>query len=154
MPDLVTVYRSSDPDAEDQAAEVAEMLRTEGIKVLVLDDDAPHVPEGAYEVQVEEPDVSRAEALIDAMRTREPDESHNMDLVTIFVSGDGTSEGDMEALTVKNLLEAAGIEAILVGGDVPIPSLSHEVKVARRDADEARRVIAEAQSGNENGSAG
>ena len=67
-----------------------------------------------------------------------------MDLVTIFRSGDGTLEGEMEAQTVKNLLDAAGIQAVMIG-DVPIPSLSHEVRVPRDVADEARRVIAEAR---------
>ena len=53
----------------------------------------------------------------------------------------------MEALSVKSVLEAAGIEAILIGGEVPIPSLGQVVKVARDQVAEARRVIAEAQVG-------
>ena len=148
MKDLVTVFRSADEDAQDDAAEIAEMLKSEGIEATVLDDRAPGVPEGAWEVRVPKADTARAETLIAGMPERlNPDESHDLDLVTVYQSGDGSAEGEMEALMVKDVLEAAGIYAVLVGGDVPIPSLNHQVKVARERADEARRVIAEAQSG-------
>ena len=146
MKDLVTVFRSADDDATEEAAAITEMLQSQGIEAVLLDDGAPGVPEGVWEVQVPPAEAKRAEALIAAAPREAPDESHDLDLVTVFHSGDGSSEGDLEALTVKNLLDAAGIDAVLVGGDVPIPSLNHEVKVARTDANDARRVIAEARA--------
>jgi hypothetical protein len=149
MPDLVNVFRSADDDAEQDANRIADALRAEGIDATVLDDEAPGVPEGAWEVQVASGNAARAEEIIAAMSNEEeapPDRSHDLDLVTVFRTGDGSLEGEMEALTVKNLLEAAGIYAVLVGGDVPIPSLGQEVRVAEEHAEEARRVIAEARA--------
>jgi len=146
MNDFVTVYRSADDDATDVAASITELLKSQGIDAVLLDDQAPGVPQGAWEVQVPAADAKRAEDAIAATPHLAPDQSHDFDLVTVYRSGDGSSEGDMEALTIKNLLETAGIEAVLVGGDVPIPSLNHEVKVAREDLEEARRIITEARA--------
>ncbi len=142
--ELVTVFRSADEDAQEQSARVADILKSAGIETAVLDDSAPGVPEGAWEVQVPAADSSRADALLAANPEPQPDESHELDLVTVFESGDGTAEGDIEAMTVKNLLEAAGIQSVLIG-DVPIPSLGPEVRVSRDLAEEARRVISEAR---------
>ena len=142
---LLTVFRSADEDAEDQAGRIADLLKAAGIQAALLDDSAPGVPEGAWEVQVSAEDSSRAEALIAANPEPPPNESHDLDLVTVFDSGDGTSEGDMEAMTVKNLLEASGIQAVMIG-DVPIPSLGHEVRVPKDMADEARRLISDARA--------
>ncbi|HWZ29782.1 MAG TPA: hypothetical protein VNX18_00515 [Bryobacteraceae bacterium] len=148
MNDLVTVYRSADEDAQEDAADVAGLLKSEGIEATLLDHHARGVPEGAWEVHVRPADVARAETLIAGMAENgTPDQSHDLDLVTVYQSGDGSSEGEMEALSVKSVLEAAGIEAILIGGEVPIPSLGQVVKVARDQVAEARRVIAEAQVG-------
>jgi hypothetical protein len=146
--DLVTVYRSADENAREDAAEVAEILKAEGIEATVLDDSAPGVPEGAWEVRVSAANAARAEAIIAASpENLAPDESHDLDLVTVYQSGDGSAEGEMEALMIKDVLENAGIYAVLVGGDVPIPSLNHQVMVARDRVEDARRAIAEAQVG-------
>ncbi len=147
MDELVTVFRSADEDAEDDANEIADALRAQGITATVLNDDAPGVLEGSWEVRVPPTDVARAESLIAAMPDGgEINESPDLDLVTVFSSADGTSTGDMETLTVKNLLEAAGIYAVLVGGQDQIPSLSQQVRVARDRAEEARRIIREARA--------
>lgn len=63
------------------------------------------------------------------------------ELVTVFQSAGTTS--DMEALSVKSLLEASGIEAVVVNTEM-LPSLPEEVRVAREHATEAKRVIAAA----------
>jgi hypothetical protein len=148
MKDPVTVFRSADEDAQDDASEIAELLKSQGIDAAVLDDRSLGIPEGAWEVRVPKADAARAEELIAGMPDElNPDESHDLDLVTVYQSGDGSAEGEMEALMIKDVLEAAGIYAVLVGADIPIPSLNHEVKVAKDRAEDARRVIAEAQAG-------
>jgi hypothetical protein len=144
MNNLVTVFRSADEDASDQAAGIAEVLKSQGIEPTILDDSAPGVPEGAWEVQVAAADAARADAALASVPPPKPDGSHDMDLVTVYSSGDGSSEGDVEALTVRNLLDAAGIEAVLIGGRVPFPNLTQEVKVPKDQLEAARQVIAEA----------
>ncbi len=67
--------------------------------------------------------------------------SHKLDLVTVFQSAGTTSE--MEAQSVKALLEASGIPAVLESG-ASMPNLPEEVRVAREDATEAKRIIAAA----------
>ena len=147
MNDFVTVFRSADDDAEHDASQIAEALKAEGIAPTILDDRAPGVVQGAFEVRVAPADAARAESIIAAIPDEgEPaDDSHDLDLVTVYSSGDGNTAGDLEALTVKNLLDSAGIYAVLVGGGVPINSLNQEVRVARERAGDARRVIEEAR---------
>jgi hypothetical protein len=64
------------------------------------------------------------------------------DLETIY-HAEGESTAELEALTIRGLLEANGIGAIVVGDPV-LPNLPFEVKVAREDAERARRLIAQA----------
>jgi hypothetical protein len=143
MEQPVTIFRSADEDAEDDAMAVVELLKGEGIKAALIDDSAPGVPEGAWEVRVASVDGPRAEALVAAQdeESEEIDESPGLDLVTVFETGAGSTE--MDAQSIKNVLEANGIEAVIVGG-TPIPSTGQEVQVAREDATEARQVIADA----------
>lgn len=67
----------------------------------------------------------------------------NLDLQTIFSEGDG-SVSESEALEIKALLNANGIEA-MIANDSPIPSLGHDVRVAQKDVTAAKRVIADAR---------
>jgi hypothetical protein len=69
------------------------------------------------------------------------EESHDLDLVTVFESAGTTS--DMEALSVKSLLEASGIAAVVVSAEM-MPNLPEEVRVAKEHATEAKRIIAAA----------
>jgi hypothetical protein len=69
------------------------------------------------------------------------EESHELDLVTVFQSAGTTSE--MEALSVQALLQASGINAFIEGTQT-MPNLPEEVKVAREDVTEAKRMIAAA----------
>ena len=69
------------------------------------------------------------------------EESHDLDMVTVFQSGGTTSE--MEALSVQSLLEASGIAAMVVGAQ-SLPNLPEEVRVAREHVTEAKRIIADA----------
>ncbi len=142
MQDLVTVFRSADSSARDDAAAVQELLSDEGVRATVVDDRAPGVPAGAWEVRVAAADSARAEALI-AEDTIEDeldaiDDSPNLDLVPVF-----RFASEMEAHQVKSLLESNGLEAMLVG-DTRLPNLPGEIRVAREHVTRAKRLIAEA----------
>jgi hypothetical protein len=71
------------------------------------------------------------------------DPSPDFDAVAVFSSSNHDAE--MEATNIRGLLVSNGIDAILVGPSV-IPSLEFQVQVARSEADEARRLIAEARA--------
>jgi Putative prokaryotic signal transducing protein len=151
QPDFVTVFRSMDANAEDDSEAIQDLLTSQGISVELLDDSAPNVPEGTYEVRVPQVDSARAEELV-AGYFREPkdaagDASANLDLETIFQADAGTS-AEFEALNVKNLLESNGIEAVLVGDSV-LPNLGFEVRVRRDQAELARQVLEAEQDTNE-----
>ena len=87
-------------------------------------------------------------ATIGIMDPRE--ESHDLDMVTVFQSAGTTSE--MEALSVQSLLEAAGISAMVVGTQ-SLPNLPEEVRVAREHVTEAKRIIADALAAGPAGAA-
>jgi succinyl-CoA synthetase beta subunit len=72
-----------------------------------------------------------------------PDAGSDLDLVTIF-SAEGI-EAEMEAVGIQSVLESAGITAVLVGSS-SLPNLPFAVQVASAHADEALRVLAEAQA--------
>ena len=155
MDELVTVFRSADENAEQDAAAIAEVLRDAGISPTLLNDKAPGVPEGAWEVRVPASDSPRAEDLIAARRAPEdefanPDQSPQLDFATVYSSGDG-AEGEAEALMIQGLLEANGIDAVIAGHGVPFPNLGWEVRVARERAEEARRIIEEARAAGPSG---
>jgi putative signal transducing protein len=65
------------------------------------------------------------------------------DLETVF-HAEGSATAEMEALAVKGLLEANGITAILVGDSI-LPNLPFEVKVARTQAQRAKKLMEEAE---------
>ena len=71
------------------------------------------------------------------------DPSSDLDAVPVFSSSNHDAE--MEATNIRGLLESNGIDAIVVGPSV-IPSLEFQVQVARSEAEEARRLIAEARA--------
>jgi hypothetical protein len=75
---------------------------------------------------------------------RDVDPSSDLDVITVFSSSNHNAE--MEATNIRGLLESNGIEAIVVGPSV-IPSLEFQVQVPRAEAEEARRLIAEARAG-------
>lgn len=143
---MITVYRSADDGAEEDARAVKELLSGQGIEGILLDDTAPGVPSGAWEVQVAPADSARAEELVREARLPDEDmsdvdESPGLDAETVFSSESGTQ---FEALSVKSMLEASGIAAVLVGDSV-LPNLAFEVQVAKDQAGNARDVIEQAQ---------
>src|SRR5439155_7399074 len=61
--ELITVFRSADHSAEEDAAEIRDRLMEAGIDAVVLDDDTPGVVEGTWEVRVPAADQARAEKI-------------------------------------------------------------------------------------------
>jgi hypothetical protein len=140
--DLVTVFRSMDADAKEDAEGIVDLLTDEGIPATLLDDSAPGVPEGVFEVRVPSEHYRRAEEAISAHPVPEEaevvDPSSALDLETV-----AGAASEMEAMSIKNLLESNDIATVLVG-DAVLPNLPFEVRVARGQAERARALIADA----------
>lgn len=156
MPDqtkLVTVFRSADHSAEEDAIEIRDRLADAGIEAVVLDDEALGVVGGTWEVRVPRADQARAEAIVAAPKPEPEDEvaideeglSHDLDFVAIF-TGQGP-EAEMEAISIRAVLESSGIPCVVIGS-AQIPSLPFEVRVPKSRLQEARALIEEAQSGS------
>jgi hypothetical protein len=147
--ELITVFRSADDDAQEDAEAIRDLLAAEGLDPVLLDDSAPGVPEGAWEVQVSSAQSSMAEELI--ARSALPDteltevsESSDLDMETVFRASSGTT-AELEAMSVKSILEGAGIATVLVG-DAVLPNLAFEVRVAKDHAEQARKLLEEAKA--------
>jgi hypothetical protein len=67
------------------------------------------------------------------------DPSSQLDLETI-----ASAASEMEAMSIKNLLDSNGIVAVLVGDSV-LPNFPFEVRVARDQAERARVLVADAE---------
>lgn len=141
----MTVFRSADPSAGEDAAKIKEMLTGQGIAASLFDDSAPGVPSGAWEVRVAPGDQARAEELIAHFEPEDEfadvDTSRELDLVTVFSSAGATSE--IEAISIQSLLESSGIPVFPVG-DSRFPNLGFEVRVPKEHEAEAKRLIEEA----------
>ena len=68
--------------------------------------------------------------------------SHALDSVIVF-EGLGTT-AEMEAISIRTLLEADGIRVVM-GGETAFPSLPWSVSVSKADAPRALQVIAAAR---------
>ena|SRR5215469_11627687 len=150
MEELVTVFRSADENAEEDSTAIAEILEDEGISPTLLDDHAPGVPQGVWEVRVAAADRARAEELIAANLAFEdefpdPNKLGPLDWATVYKSADGV-ESEAEALTIQSLLKANGIDAMIAGERIPLPNLGWEIRVVRGQEAEARQIIDEARA--------
>jgi hypothetical protein len=147
--DLITVYRSMDATAKEDGEIIVGLLANNGISAVLLNDEAPGVMEGTYEVRVPAAQATQADQLIAenplADEVEEVDDSENLDLVTIYQSG--AAMGELQALGIKSLLESNGIAAVMVGDSV-LPNLPFELKVARMNVDAAQKLIAETEQAN------
>jgi len=151
MPDnseFITVLRSADSTAEEDATAARERLAQEGIHAIVLGDDEPGVVEGTWEVRVAPSDEARAEAVLAAPAPEPEDEeavsgeglSHDLDFVAIFRSQG--IEAEMEAISIQSVLEANGIACTVIGSS-QIPSLPFEVRVPASRLQEATSLLEE-----------
>lgn len=144
--DLITVYRSADMNAEQDATGVRNLLLRNGIDAQLLDDKAPGVVPGTWEVRVSFDVAPEAERLIADVNQDDPgraDPSSDLDMVTIRRTM-GTT-GEMEAIGIKSILDANGISAVVVGAST-LPNLSFFVTVPKTDVERAEQVILEAQA--------
>lgn len=146
--ELVTVYRSMDQEAKNDCETIVSLLTAEGLSPVILDDTAPGVPEGVYEVCVPAEQAARAEEMIDSNPlpddVEEVDDSEELDLETIYHS-EGNPTAEIEAVGIKNVLESNGIAAVIVG-DSMLPNLAFEVRVAREQVERAQALLAEARA--------
>ena len=143
---FVTVYRSADSDADRDAAKVRQHLADNGLNPVIFTDDTPGVVQGSREVRVTENEVQQAESLLASFDPDAPqfaDPSAELDTVPIASMMGAT--GEIEAMGVKSVLDAAGIANVLVG-DSTLPNLEFHIRVARADVEQARAVLAEAQA--------
>jgi hypothetical protein len=143
--ETVTVFRSGDPSAEDDAKAVLNLLVSNGISAMLVDDQAHSVPQGAWEVKVALAERVPAEHLIATTPIEDefsnPDSSSSLDQVTVFRSA-GTGI-ETEAMLVKALLDSNGIDAMIVA-DTRFPNFPEQVRVPRAEVTEAKRLIANA----------
>jgi hypothetical protein len=65
------------------------------------------------------------------------------EMVPVFSSSNHDAE--MEALTIKGVLDASGIPAQIVGPQI-LPNLEFQVQVSQEDAAEAQTIIDEARA--------
>lgn len=141
--DLVTVFRSMDPDAKEDAEIVMDLLTDAGIPATMRDDRAPGVPEGVFEVQVPADYSARAEGLI--AEHPFPEEAEHVDASSdLDVETVASAASELEATSIKSLLESNDIAAVLVGDSV-LPNFPFEVRVARDKAERARILVADAE---------
>lgn len=144
QPEMVTVYRSMDLTAEEDCQTIVELLTADGLSPEILDDSAPGIPEGVYEVRVPANQAERAEHVIKDHplpdEVEEVDPSHYLDMSEAIFHSEGSTTAEWEATEIKNLLEASNIAAIVVGDSV-LPNLPFEVRVAKENADRARQLI-------------
>jgi hypothetical protein len=141
--ELITVFRSMDAEAKEDAESIIDLLTDAGISAALLNDSAPGVPEGVFEVRVPVADSARAEELIAENPlpddVEEVDPSSALDLETV-----ASAASEMEATSIKNLLESNEIAAVLVGDSV-LPNFAFDVRVAHDQAARARILIADAE---------
>lgn len=145
-PEFVTIYRSAEHSAIDDAAEVCEVLSEAGLSPKIFGDDYPGVPSGACEVRVPAPEADRADQLLAAAEVRETaigDPSHDLDLETIFTAIGATAE--VEALGVRSVLEANGIQTVFISPPL-YPNLRFVVKVPKNQFGQALTVLEEARA--------
>jgi len=64
--------------------------------------------------------------------------SHDLDFVAVF-RGQG-AEAEMEAISIRSLLEANGIASVVIGSS-QIPSLPFEVRVPKSRLEEAQSLL-------------
>jgi hypothetical protein len=152
---FITVFRSGDPTAKQDAENARVRLVKGGIQAIVLGADAPGVVEGSWEVRVPPVDRARAEALVDLPGPQAEDESevstegqsHDLDFVNL-ATFDGPG-AEMQSTLLRSALEGNGIPCAVIGIS-QIPSLGFEVRVPKTRLEEALTIVAGAdQSGAE-----
>ncbi len=141
--EMVTVFRSGDTSAQDEASAILDMLADAGLNAMLLTDDYPGVPQGTIEVRVPAEEEEAALDVIDAQSGDEPGgtASHGYDLLELY-RGQGTT-GEVEALSIRSVLDASHIPSVLVGS-MQMPNLPFRVMVPQVFFESAQQVLGEA----------
>lgn len=144
LTDLVTVFRSGDPDRSISLQVAKELLTSAGMEVHEFGPDAGLE---TAELRVPGADSARAEDILraeeEAIDLDEPDDSHFLDMVDVFSAEDVNAP--LDALNLQSALEANGITAVLEQS-MPLPALRVSVMVPREHEVRAREIIAELQN--------
>lgn len=138
--DLVSVFRSSGANAEEDAISARALLESNRVAAIIREDS------GTWKVLVAPGDAPAARLLVSSVDTAtedEPDPSPELDSVTI-VELQGTS-GEIEAMGIKSVLDANNIPSVIVGAST-LPNLSFQVQVPAVEVERARAAIAEAEA--------
>lgn len=142
--ELVTVFSTALETAEEEAVAVCDLLVDSGLTAVVCDDATEGVEEGSWEVRVPQAQVEQAEAILVAQdETTAIDEDPGLDFVPLFE--EGTEVSEMEAISLKTLLESTGIPAMIIGAS-QLPSLPFEIRVPADRLEEAEEVIRQAMA--------
>jgi hypothetical protein len=141
---MITVYRSADMNAEEDAQAVRNLLVRNDIDAQLVDDNTPGVPPGSFAVQVPEDQAAQAESLVaEVGKDRETDTSSDLDMLVLRRTMGAT--GEIEALAIKGILDANGVANVVVGNST-LPNLSFFVRVPRSEMARAEQVIADAEA--------
>lgn len=144
-PEFITVFRSAEETAEDDSLDVRDQLVAAGIEAALFEDKEAE----AWEVRVPAESAAQAGHVLAvhqpeaASEATDVDPSTDLDQVTIYTSE--TALGEMEAMSIRGLLTAAGIPAFIVGAS-SLPVLAFEVRVPRDRAAEAQEIVDQAQA--------
>lgn len=145
--DFFTVFRSEEGAAPDQARAVCAQLADQGLQAALYEDRQA----GVWEVRVPASQAEQAGELISVSRpdwataSEEVNPTSDLDMVTIF-SSETAALSEMEAMSVKALLDSAGIPAVIVGNST-LPIFEFQVQVPRDQAEEAERIVCDARAG-------
>ena len=140
------MFRSAEPSALDEAADVLDLLTEAGLNPAIYTDEHPGVPQGAVEVRVPPGEEATALAEIDLstpVGVGQGDNSAAMDLVEVY-QGSGTT-GELEAMSIRSVLDASYIPNVVVGTS-ELPNLPFLVKVPLSYEYQALQVLEEARA--------
>ncbi len=142
---MVTVFRSGDPTATEEASAIVDLLADAGLNAMLLTDDYPGVLQGTVEVRVPADEEVAALDAIDAQAGAETEgtPSHGYDLVELY-RGQGAS-GEVEAFSIRSVLDANHIPSLLVGS-MQMPNLPFRVMVPQIFSEAANKALDEAES--------
>jgi len=143
--EMVTVFRSADSTATEEASAIVDMLADAGLNAMLLTDEYPGVLQGTVEIRVTAEEEEAALDVIDSQSAGEADgtASHSYDLVELY-NGQG-STGEVEALSIRAVLDASHIPSVLIGSPT-MPNLAFRVMVPEVFAVAAEQVLGEAEN--------
>lgn len=142
--EMVTVFRSGDASASEDASAIVDLLADAGLNAMLLTDEYPGVLAGTVEVRVPAEEEDAALDLIDGQMAEagEGSPSHAYDLVEVY-RGQGTS-GEVESMSIRAVLDANHIPSVLIGS-MQLPNLPFRVMVPQVFAEAADKALTEAE---------